>query len=215
MIALIDYGSGNIQSVLNALRHEGANVELVSESSRLANASGVVLPGVGAFGDCVRGLQSRGLWDPLREWLAADLPFLGICVGYQLLFEQSQESPGVSGFGHFGGIVKKFEPKGLKVPQIGWNQLDLADPQLSLWKDLPPVPHVYFVHSYYPAPAEQGVVTSHCTYGETFAASAGRGNVSAVQFHPEKSQTVGLTILRNYIRSVSAAQGSTSPSLSA
>lgn len=212
MIALIDYGSGNIQSVLNALRHEGADVELVSDSSRLADASGVVLPGVGAFGDCVLGLQSRGLWEPLREWLAADLPFLGICVGYQLLFEQSQESPGVGGFGHFGGIVKKFEAKGIKVPQIGWNQLDLADSQLPLWKGLPPVPHMYFVHSYYPAPTEQSVVTSRCTYGETFAASVGRGNVSAVQFHPEKSQTAGLTILRNFIRSVPAARGAASPS---
>jgi imidazole glycerol-phosphate synthase subunit HisH len=215
MIALIDYGSGNIQSVLNALRHEGAEVELVSESSRLAHMSGVVLPGVGAFGDCVRGLQSRGLWDPLREWLSADLPFLGICVGYQLLFEQSQESPGIRGFGHFGGGVKKFEAKGLKIPQIGWNQLDLADPQLPLWKGLPAAPHMYFVHSYYPAPTEPGVVTSHCTYGETFAASVGRGNVSAVQFHPEKSQTAGLTILRNFIRSVPAVLGSSSSDPSA
>ena len=99
MIALIDYGSGNIRSVINALRHEHAEVELVSDPARLADAAAIVLPGVGAFGDCVRGLQSRGLWAPIEAWLAADKPFLGICVGYQMLFESSEESPGVRGFG--------------------------------------------------------------------------------------------------------------------
>lgn len=202
MIALIDYGSGNIRSVINALRHERADVELISDPARLGEFDAVVLPGVGAFGDCVRGLQSRGLWEPLEEWLAADKPFLGICVGYQMLFESSEESPGVRGFGFFGGRVKKFATPGLKVPQIGWNQLELTAPDHFLWRGLPVLPHVYFVHSYFPEPADPAIVTSHSTYGERFAASAARGRVAAVQFHPEKSQAVGLGILRNFVSTV-------------
>ncbi len=202
MIALIDYGSGNIRSVINALRHERADVELISDPARLAEADAVVLPGVGAFGDCVRGLQTRGLWEPLEAWLAADKPFLGICVGYQMLFESSEESPGVRGFGFFGGRVKRFTAAGLKVPQIGWNQLELTQPNHPLWRGLPARPHVYFVHSYFPEPADESIVTSRTTYGETFAASAARGRVAAVQFHPEKSQAVGLGILRNFIASM-------------
>ena len=202
MIALLDYGSGNIRSVLNALTNQGANVELISAPERLADAEGVVLPGVGAFGDCVRGLQSRGLWEPLRAWLAADKPFLGICVGYQMLFEESEESPGIHGFGFFRGKVKKFRTPGLKVPQIGWNQLDLTPH--TLWSGLPARPYVYFVHSFYPEPTDPAIVTARTTYGETFAASAARGRVSAVQFHPAKSQSVGLRILSNFIASVPA-----------
>jgi len=128
MIALIDYGSGNIRSVMNALRHERADVELISDPARLDEAAAIVLPGVGAFGDCVRGLQKRELWEPLQAWLAADRPFFGICVGYQMLFDGSEESPGVNGFGFFGGEVQKFTTPGLKVPQIGWNQLALNEP---------------------------------------------------------------------------------------
>src|SRR5215210_5787074 len=152
MLALIDYGSGNIRSVTNALQREGADVELVSDPARLAEADGMVLPGVGAFGDCVRGLQSRGLWEPVRAWLAADRPFLGICVGYQMLFDESEESPGVRGFGFFAGKVKRFTTPGLKVPQIGWNQLELTAPADPLWRGLPAQSHVYFVHSYFPEP---------------------------------------------------------------
>ena len=202
MLALIDYGSGNIRSVTNALTREGADVELVSDPARLAEAEGIVLPGVGAFGDCVRGLQTRGLWEPLAAWLAADKPFLGICVGYQMLFDESEESPGVRGFGFFPGKVKRFSTPGLKVPQIGWNQLDLTDPAHPLWHGLPAQPHVYFVHSFFPAPADASLITSRSTYGETFAASTARGRAAGVQFHPEKSQAVGLAILRNFIVSV-------------
>ncbi len=204
MIALIDYGSGNIRSVINALRREHADVELISDPARLDDAAAVVLPGVGAFGDCVRGLQKRGLWEPIEAWLAADKPFLGICVGYQMLFESSEESPDVRGFGFFSGQVKKFTTPGLKVPQIGWNQLDLVEPRHTLWRGLPARPHVYFVHSYFPDTTDSSVVTARCTYGETFAASAARGRASGVQFHPEKSQAVGLGILRNFIASVPA-----------
>jgi glutamine amidotransferase len=199
MIALINYGSGNIQSVLNALRHEGAHVELLSDPDQLEQASGVVLPGVGAFGDCVQGLHSRNLWIPLQKWLAADRPFLGICVGYQMLFERSEESPGAEGFGHFKGVVRKFSQSGLKVPQIGWNQLSFPDPNAALWEGLPPNPHVYFVHSYFPEPTDASIVTATCQYGDTFAAACGHSHVAGVQFHPEKSQSVGLKILRNFV----------------
>jgi glutamine amidotransferase len=200
MLALIDYGSGNIRSVENALRHEGADVRLVSKPEGLEGMQGVVLPGVGAFGDCAQGLQQRGLWGPIQQWLSADRPFLGICVGYQLLFEEGDESPGVRGFGFFGGRVKKFSTPGLKVPQIGWNELDRK--QHGLWNGLPRQAHVYFVHSYFPEPSDSGVVIARSEYGETFAAATARGRVAGVQFHPEKSQAVGLRILRNFIESV-------------
>jgi glutamine amidotransferase len=203
MIALIDYGSGNIRSVHNALRHEGADVRLVSTESELSDASAVVLPGVGAFGDCVRGIQERGLWEPMQQWLASGKPFLGICVGYQLLFDESEETPGVKGFGFFGGKVRKFGTAGLKVPQIGWNELEFTQPDHLLWRGLPAHSHVYFVHSYYPVPEDSSIVTSRSTYGEAFAASATRDNVAGVQFHPEKSQAVGLRILRNFVQSAS------------
>jgi glutamine amidotransferase len=200
MIALIDYGSGNIRSVFNALRNEGADVHLVSSAESLDHADAVVLPGVGAFGDCAKGLRDRGLWDPMQAWLESGKPFLGICVGYQLLFDESEESPGVAGFGFFKGKVKKFSTPGLKVPQIGWNQLQFRQPDHTLWRGLPQNAHVYFVHSYFPQPEDPTVVTSLSTYGETFAASAARDNVAGVQFHPEKSQDVGLGILNNFIQ---------------
>lgn len=201
-LALIDYGSGNLRSVYNALAHVGADVALVSKPVGLEDAEAVVLPGVGAFGDCARGVQSRGLWEPLREWLDSGKPFLGICVGYQLLFDGSEETPGVRGFGHFGGEVRRFNTPGMKVPQIGWNSLDLTDPNAPLWRGLPRNPHVYFVHSYFPTPADSSIVTAWTGYGETFAAAVARDNVAAVQFHPEKSQAVGLGLLRNFVASI-------------
>jgi glutamine amidotransferase len=164
-------------------------------------AKAVILPGVGAFGDCIHQLRQRGFWEPIAEWLKNDRPFLGICVGYQALFEGSEESPGAAGFGFFKGQVRKFQEPGLKVPQIGWNSLELSQPH-ALWKGLPPNPHVYFVHSYYPEPTKPSETTARCHYGVPFAAAASRGNISGVQFHPEKSQTIGLAILRNFLESV-------------
>jgi len=199
MIALIDYGSGNIRSVTKALQFEGADVELCSSAEQLAKAHAVVLPGVGAFGDAVKNLQERGLFEPLREWIAADKPFFGICLGYQLLFESSEESPGVEGFGAFKGRVQRFASRGQKIPQIGWNALALTQPEHMLWRGLPENPAVYFVHSFFPVPEEEGVITSTADYGETFAASVGRGRVAAVQFHPEKSQKTGLAMIRNFL----------------
>jgi glutamine amidotransferase len=199
MIALVDYGSGNIRSVTKALQHEGADVQLVSDPARLADASAVVLPGVGDFGDCARNLKSRGLWEPVDEWLHSGKPFLGICVGYQLLFESSEEAPNDPGFGFFPGQVKKFRAPELKVPQIGWNSLDLTQPAHPLWSTLKPEPYVFFVHSYYPSSDRDDIVIARTTYGETFASGAALGKVAGVQFHPEKSQDVGLAVLRNFI----------------
>ncbi|MEA3187768.1 MAG: imidazole glycerol-phosphate synthase subunit HisH [Chthoniobacter sp.] len=202
MIALIDYGSGNIRSVSKALAREGADVRLVSEPSELKTAEAVVLPGVGDFGDCARNIKARGLWDPIQEWLRADKPFLGICVGYQLLFDSSEEAPGERGFGFFSGPVQRFRTPGLKVPQIGWNNLEFPGTRHPLWNGLPNDPFVFFVHSYYPSPEDQTVITACTTYGQTFAASAARGRVAGMQFHPEKSQEAGLTILRNFVKSI-------------
>jgi len=202
MIALIDYGSGNIRSVTKALQHEGADVHLVSDAARLADADAVVLPGVGDFGDCVRNLKSRDLWGAIQRWLESGKPFLGICVGYQLLFDCSEESPGEPGFGFFPGKVKKFQSRELKVPQIGWNSIELAQPAHPLWRSLPPDPYVFFVHSYFPASEREDVIISRTTYGETFASGAALGNVAGVQFHPEKSQDVGLAVLRNFVEAV-------------
>jgi imidazole glycerol-phosphate synthase subunit HisH len=181
-VALIDYGAGNVRSVFNALKFLGADVNLTADAAEIRRASRVVLPGVGAFGDCVRGGQ----------------PFLGICVGYQMLFEESEESPDVRGLGFFPGKVKRFATPGLKVPQIGWNALDLTPHPL--WKNLGEHPQVYFVHSYYCEPVDSSLVIGRTTYGETFAAAAAKGSVAGVQFHPEKSQDVGLGILRNFLQ---------------
>ena len=199
MIALIDYGSGNIRSVTKALQHEGADVHLVSDAARLADADAVVLPGVGDFGDCVRNLKSRDLWGAIQRWLESGKPFLGICVGYQLLFDSSEESPGEPGFGFFPGKVKKFQSRELKVPQIGWNSIELAQPAHPLWRSLPPDPYVFFVHSYFPASEREDVIISRTTYGETFASGAALGNVAGVQFHPEKSQHYGLEFLTRFL----------------
>ena len=133
----------------------------------------------------------------MQDCLTSGRPFLGICVGYQMLFEQSEESPGIRGFGFFAGKVKRFTTPGLKIPQIGWNNLDLVPHPL--WVGLPANPHVYFVHSYYCEPTDATTVIARTTYGETFAAAAARGSVTGVQFHPEKSQTVGLGILKNFL----------------
>jgi glutamine amidotransferase len=205
MIALIDYGSGNLRSVDNALRSQGAHVEILSDPTHLERADAVVLPGVGAFGDCVQQIRQRGFWEPLQQWIAADRPFLGICVGYQVLFEGSEEAPDAAGMGFFQGQVRRFDTPGLKVPQIGWNSLELTAPGHALWRGLPENPHVFFVHSFYPQPTASTEVIATCEYGNRFAAAAARGRVAGVQFHPEKSQAVGLGILRNFLQAQSSA----------
>ncbi len=200
MIALIDYGSGNLRSVHRALLKVGAEVRLVRQPAELADAAGVVLPGVGAFDDCMHALAKQGLVEGCREFLKTGKPFLGICVGYQALFEKSEEfNSRAPGLGVFRGNVVRFQRQaGLKIPQIGWNQLEIAQGHCPLYRGIPTGSYVYFVHSYFPKPADPSIVATRTTYGETFASSVWRDNVFATQFHPEKSQKVGLKLLRNF-----------------
>ena len=201
-VAMIDYGSGNLRSVEKALQHAGAEVRRCDSPAGLADCAAVVLPGVGSFGDCARSLEERGLTGPLCSWLAEDRPYLGICLGYQILFEGSEESPGLRGLAHWAGRVVRFPSlPGLKVPHIGWNSLGLsrADPFFS---GLPDPAFAYFVHSFYPDPSETAIVTASCHHGVEFAASCRRGKVRWVQFHPEKSQATGLRMLENFVAEI-------------
>jgi len=197
-IGVVDYGSGNLRSVCKALEAAGARSTLVADPSGLAGLDAIVVPGVGAFGDCAANLRATGLWEPLREWIASGRAYLGICLGYQLLFESSEESPGVAGLGVLPGKVVRFAVgQGLKVPHMGWNTLSgLRGP---LYAGLPEELSVYFVHSYYPVPEDPSLASATCEYGVRFAASVTRGALHATQFHPEKSQAAGLAILRNFL----------------
>ena len=196
-IALVDYGSGNLRSVEKALEVCGARVVRAVSHEILETVEAVVVPGVGAFGDCAENLRRAGMWEPLHDWLRQGFPFLGICLGYQLLFESSEESPGVRGWGILPGSVVRFQGAGLKVPHMGWNSLSgLGGP---LFRGFESEPWVYFVHSYYPKVDEEGFVSSFCDYGQRFAASVSVGRIHATQFHPEKSQECGLRILKGFI----------------
>ena len=201
MIALIDYGSGNLRSVHKALLKVGAEVRIARQPEEMADARAVVLPGVGAFDDCIQALQKQGLLEAARQFIQSGRPFLGICVGYQALFERSEEfNSCAAGLGIFKGKVVRFaEQKGLKIPQIGWNQLELVKPDCPLFRGIADGSYVYFVHSFFPRPADTSIVATQTTYGETFASSVWRDNVFATQFHPEKSQKVGLQLLKNFV----------------
>lgn len=198
-VAMIDYGSGNLRSVEKALQHAGADVLCCDSPELFDSCAAIVLPGVGSFGDCARSLDERGLTEPLRAWLAADRPYLGICLGYQILFGGSEESPEARGLAHWPGKVVRFPVRrDLKVPHMGWNTLEWRARD-SIFTGIPDPAFVYFVHSYYPEPAEPDVVTAVCTHGVPFAASCRRGNVRGMQFHPEKSQQTGLRMLENFV----------------
>ena len=201
VIALLDYGSGNLRSVQKALLKVGADVRLVKEPAEMTDARAVVLPGVGAFDDCMHALQGQGLLAASRAFIESGRPFLGICVGYQALFERSEEfNSCAAGLGIFRGKVVRFSAaNGLKVPQIGWNQLEIVQPDCPLFRGVANGSHVYFVHSFFPRPAEESIVATRTTYGETFASAVWKDNVFATQFHPEKSQKVGLQLLRNFV----------------
>jgi imidazole glycerol-phosphate synthase subunit HisH len=199
-IGVVDYGSGNLRSVCKALEAVGACVTLVTKAPQLDALDAVVVPGVGAFGDCAQNLRKSGLWEPLKEWLQAERPYLGICLGYQLLFESSEESPGHKGLGILPGRVVRFAGSGLKIPHIGWNTLLGA--QGPIYNTLPASPYFYFVHSYFPVPADDRLVSARCEYGGIFAASVSRNGLHATQFHPEKSQTAGLALLKNFLETL-------------
>ena len=201
MIALIDYGAGNLHSVEKALRFLGAEVQRVARPEELKNAHSAVLPGVGAFDDCLNAMQRQELVEASRRFIETGKPFLGICVGYQALFEKSEEFNSCAvGLGLFKGKVVRFSGcGGLKVPQIGWNQLEIAQPDCPILRNIPNGSYVYFVHSFFPQPQDQSIVATRTEYGETFASAIWKGNLFATQFHPEKSQKVGLQLLKNFV----------------
>lgn len=197
MIAIIDYGAGNLQSVEKALRHLGCQCRITADPGELAAAQAAVLPGVGAFGDAMGQLRARGLEEPIRQFVSSGKPFLGICLGLQILFEESEESPGVKGLGLLRGRVLRLpKESGLKIPHIGWNSLSVGKPG-GLFAGVEGEPYVYFVHSYY-LRAEEDVVTATAEYGTTIHAAVQKGNLLACQFHPEKSGQVGLSLLENF-----------------
>ena len=202
MIALLDYGSGNLRSVEKALRKVGADVEVMTRPEKLKEARGAVLPGVGAFDDCLTALQRQELLGAVKHFISSGRPFLGICVGYQALFEKSEEfNSCAAGLSIFPGKVVRFAGQpGLKVPQIGWNQITLNQPACPVFRGIPNGSYVYFVHSFYPQPADESIVATWTNYGGNFASSVWRDNVVATQFHPEKSQVVGLQLLDNFVR---------------
>ncbi len=196
-IAVLDYGIGNLRSAEKALQREGADAFLTADPERVRAADAVVLPGVGAFGRCMEALRATGLDRVAVEVIAAGTPFLGICVGMQLLFDGSDESPGVPGLGVFAGQVRRL-PDTVKRPQMQWNLLDVRRPSVLL-DGLGEHPWVYFVHSYHPVPDDPSVVVATCDYGTTVTAMVERDAVAATQFHPEKSGAVGLRLLRNFV----------------
>ena len=196
-IAIIDYGMGNLHSAAKALEKVGAQVVVTRDPAEVLRADKVVLPGVGAFGDCMKNLNERQLAPVIHEVIAAGKPFLGICVGLQLLFEGSEEDPGVEGLGIFKGLVRKIVAPGLKIPHMGWNNLAYRTSS-PLFQGLPPAAYVYFVHSYHAVPTDETCITAVTDYGGPVTAAVGRGLVQAVQFHPEKSSAVGLQILANF-----------------
>lgn len=199
--ALIDYGAGNLCSVVNALRELDLAPMIVSSGVELADATHLVLPGVGSFGDCMGELHKRDLVAPIQHWVASGKPYLGICLGYQLLFDSSEESPGVAGLGVVPGTVRRFQqtPE-LKIPQMGWNSAVPRNPDAGNWAGLGAEPYFYFVHSYFPVPNDTSIIASETNYGDdTFASAIEMPNLFACQFHPEKSQDAGLRLIRNFL----------------
>jgi glutamine amidotransferase len=201
MIALLDYGSGNLRSVEKALLKVGADVRLITRPEGMKDARAIVLPGVGAFDDCLSAMQRQDLQAGVVEFIRSGRPFLGICVGYQALFERSEEFNSCAlGLRVFEGSVVRFSSKtGVKIPQIGWNQIEIQNPDCPLYRGIPNQSYVYFVHSFFPQPKDHSIVATTTSYGETFTSSVWRDNVFATQFHPEKSQTVGLQLLQNFV----------------
>jgi imidazole glycerol phosphate synthase glutamine amidotransferase subunit len=197
-LGVLDYGAGNLRSVLNAFKAIGSAAKLVRGPEDFDGIDVLVFPGQGAFGDSVRILKKNGQWEPLKAWLAAEKPYLGICLGYQLL---SEESPGVDGLGVARGVVRKFDAApGLKIPHMGWNEARWTEKAAALQTDLPSPTHVYFVHSYYPDVQDADLIACTTDYGGSFASGIIKPGLVAVQFHPEKSQNTGLTLLRNALK---------------
>lgn len=199
MTAIIDYGAGNLHSVKNALDFLGEDNVITSDPEVIRNADRVILPGVGAFGDAMKCLVRSGLDKAARDAAQSGKPFLGICLGLQLLFERSEETEGVSGLGIFkGSVVKIPSAKGLKIPHMGWNSLEIPK-ESKILTGIGDEPFVYFVHSYYIKPDDENEVSAYTQYGSRLGVAVERGNVFATQFHPEKSGDTGMKILKNFI----------------
>ncbi len=198
MIAIIDYGAGNLQSVKKAFDFIGAESVITDDKNVIMSADKVLLPGVGSFGDAMKSMEEKGLVDTVKAFANSGKPFLGICLGLQLLFEESEESPGVKGLGIFKGKIQKFSnDMGLKIPHMGWNSISINQKD-TLFKNVPENAYVYFVHSYYLLTENSEDVAATTNYGIDFHCAVGRKNVFATQFHPEKSGDVGLQILKNF-----------------
>ncbi len=206
MIAIVDYQMGNLRSVQKAFESKGFEAVVTDDVGAMMDARGLVLPGVGAFGDCHRELKSRGLIDPLLEWIDSGRPFLGICLGLQLLLSGSDESETTPGFGIIPGRVRRFAAGELKVPHMGWNQVQYTreaeggEPSrvCPIFEGIPDGTYFYFVHSYYVDPEDRSVVAGTTDYGLSFASVVWKGNLFATQFHPEKSQQAGLKVIENF-----------------
>ncbi|MBN1268733.1 MAG: imidazole glycerol phosphate synthase subunit HisH [Kiritimatiellae bacterium] len=199
MTGIVDYGMGNLGSVSNACRHLGIESRIVTQPREMDACAAVILPGVGAFGDCMAHLSEHGFISPLRAWIGEGRPFLGICLGLQVLFESSEEAPGVAGLGALKGAVRKFPGgPGFKVPQIGWNTVRQLRPECPLFRGVPDGAHFYLVHSYYVAPEDPGIVAGMTDYGVEYTSAVWNESLFAVQFHPEKSHNAGLRMLRNF-----------------
>ncbi|NES99203.1 MAG: imidazole glycerol phosphate synthase subunit HisH [Sphaerospermopsis sp. SIO1G2] len=203
VIAVIDYEMGNLHSVCKGLEKAGATPKVTYSPKEIEQADAVVLPGVGSFDPAMQHLRSRGLEQPIKDVIASGKPFLGICLGLQILFESSAEGT-QPGLGIVRGKVKRFRPEpGIAIPQMGWNQLQLTQPKSILWEHLPAHPWVYFVHSYYVDPIDPKVKAATVTHGsQTVTAAIAQDNLIAVQFHPEKSSNIGLQILSNFVAQV-------------
>lgn len=198
-IALLDYGMGNLHSAAKALEHVGARVDVTNDPKLIAQADKLVFPGVGAMRDCIKGMQDAGI-DQVVKQAAFNKPVLAICVGMQALMQRSEENGGSDALGIFAGTVKHFpELPQLKVPHMGWNQVQQHDPAHPMWNNIEQDSRFYFVHSYYVEPEDQNLVAASCDYGLPFCAALHQDNLFATQFHPEKSHTAGLQLLKNFV----------------
>ena len=203
MIAIIDYGAGNIQSVYKALKFIGADCKVTSDKDEILNADGAILPGVGSFGDAMDTMTKRGIKDTIIEYTKSGKPFLGICLGLQLLFPESEETPGVKGLDIFKGIITKIpnQNRTLKIPHMGWNNISIKQKN-GIFKGIEGEPYVYFVHSFYLKAQDKDIVAATTQYGVEIDAAVQKGNIIATQFHPEKSGEVGLKMLKNFVEMV-------------
>ena len=215
-IGIIDYGMGNLGSVSNACKFLGLDAEIIAAPERMDSCRAIILPGVGAFGDCMAHLTEHGFVAPIKKWISDGNPFMGICLGLQALFQTSEETPGVEGLSIFKGSVKRFSFSGagipaclinvqagmpapqLKIPQIGWNAVQQKKADCPMFAGVDDGAYFYFVHSFYVAPEDQSIVAGETDYGLNYCSAVWKDNVFAVQFHPEKSQATGLQMLKNF-----------------